>query len=365
MVPVWFPHLKLRGGEAGEEEEEEEEEEIGRDVTQDGDNKKRGAAEREREVRFGHVPYDQESVRIIPAEEGCFFGSDGKGWHGPIAEWFPTALGCPWMPPRTPPAPERWTRVTRGGDISLHRAMKGSFPHPVWLNVGRGTHSWDGTIKVKHGLNLPAGPGPLYGKGSRVVGDDGGAKEYGKGVHVVGDDGAEAWGQWELSKDSGGTFLGLQCFGNLTDATDVVMDIRHGPWHVGHCGIRCGGGQPVLGMELCEAQIEQSTIGGISGSVGERARGGILLGGWSNVMVESSSVSHSGDAPESRKGRGRGRGKGEEEGFEEGGEKGKVGEGRGVEGGVEGGRSGGKGGIGVGVMVCQNGHCHVVSCTVR
>ncbi len=44
-------------------------------------------------VRVGWAPMDDVNVRVIPAEEGCLLGSDGKGWHGPLADWFPSTQG--------------------------------------------------------------------------------------------------------------------------------------------------------------------------------------------------------------------------------------------------------------------------------
>ena len=90
------------------------------------------------------------------------------------------------------------------------------------------------------------------------------------------------------------------------------------------CGLKCAGGIALLGMEWCEARFDQCEIGGISEAVGERARGGALLGDYSNVGIHGSSVLHSAALEE-----------GEDPG------------------------------ISVGVMGSHDAHCHVVSCVVR
>jgi hypothetical protein len=115
-VPSWMPHNKasiqysavlnalrtnrprLRGGSAMPDSYSSEEEEgWGEGYFP---NPEEGYAidceeNLDKEVRVGWAPFDKVSVRVIPAQDGCLLGSDGKGWHGPIAEWFPSTLGDP------------------------------------------------------------------------------------------------------------------------------------------------------------------------------------------------------------------------------------------------------------------------------
>ena len=89
-------NLRLRGGSGAPEKDlADEEDNLG---VEHFENLEEGyeidcAEDLDKEVRVGWAPMDEVSVRVIPAEEGCLLGSDGKGWHGPIAEWFPSTLG--------------------------------------------------------------------------------------------------------------------------------------------------------------------------------------------------------------------------------------------------------------------------------